>query len=115
MKCKVIRQRMKERQKLIKELVSALTELNPQFKFLIAGAEETYAEDKKTMKFDEIDFESMTELSIYSSCKTAEELLQLELPENIIKIGDSEQFASWGFIVIKIGKYDAIINAEGTY
>lgn len=115
MKCKVIRQRMKERQKIIKGVVSALTELNPQFEFFVAGAEGIYAKYKETIKFDDIDFWSKTSMSIYSSCKTAEDLLQLELPENIIKSDDSEKFASYGFVKVEIGEYNATINAKGTY
>lgn len=91
MKCKVIRQRAKERREKIKKATSALAELNPQFEF-VAG-----------------------NVQIYTSCKTPTDLLKIELPDDIIKVGDPEESALRGFIHVKIGEYKVFMGLAGVY
>lgn len=91
MKCKVIRKREKERRAAIEKATSAIAELNPQIEFS-AGDEQ-----------------------IYTSCKTPTDLLNLELPDDIIKVGDPEESALHGFIHVKIGDYKVFMGLAGVY
>ena len=91
MKCKVIRQREKERRAAIEKATAAIGELNPHIEFS-AGDEQ-----------------------IYTSCKTPTDLLEIELPDGIIKIGDPEDSAVYGFIHVKIGDYKVFMGLAGVY
>ena len=49
---------------------------------------------------------------ICSSCETSKELLQLKLPKGVVKIGDPEESACYGWINVKIGGKKVSINAN---
>lgn len=91
MKCKVIRQRRKEKKEAIRKAISALAELNPKVEFSDGNGR------------------------IYTSCKTPTDLLEIEMPEGIAKIGDPEESACYGVIYVRIGKYEVSIGAAGVY
>lgn len=88
MKFKGFRNKKRE---AIRKAIRDLEELNPQIKF---------EED---------------EGCISTSCKSSEELLQLKMPEGIVKTGDPEEAACYGFIYIKIGKETVSINGCGIF
>lgn len=50
---------------------------------------------------------------ICSSCETLEELLQLKMPDGVVKIGDLEESACYDFINVKIGEKKVSITANG--
>lgn len=91
MKHKKFLKRKKGRKKVIRDAIQALEELNPQIKF---------EED---------------EGCISTSCKSSDELLQLKMPEGIVKAGDPEEAACYGFIYIKIGEETVFVNGCGIF
>ncbi len=73
----------------LREVTKALEELNPQWIFAESDGR------------------------ICSSCETLEELLQLKMPDGVVKIGDPEESACYGFINVKIGEKKVSITANG--
>lgn len=91
MKHKKIRNKKMGRQEAIRNAIQALKEINPQIKF---------EED---------------EGCISTSCKSSDELLQLKMPEGIVKTGDPEEATCYGFIYIKIGEETVSVNGCGIF
>lgn len=91
MKCKGIRKRKQEKKEAIRNAIQALGELNPEIKF---------EEDRGC---------------ISTSCKTADELLQIKMPEGIVKVRDPKESARYGFVYVKIGKETVSINGCGIF
>ncbi len=72
--------RIRKRKEVIRDAIQDLKKLNPKITFEEDGG------------------------CISTSCKTSDELLQLKMPEWIVKVKDSEKSACYGFIHVKIGK-----------
>lgn len=91
MKHKKFLKRKKGRKEVIRDAIRVLEELNPQIRF---------EEDEEC---------------ISTSCKSSDELLQLKMPEGIVKTGDPEEAACYGFIYIKIGEETVSVNGCGIF